>query len=654
MKKTRNLKQKIIFYVMFTSIVISMLTITIMSIGSIRSTNSILLDNLQINARIASQSISSNVHLLSERIYNISTNEILTSNSHSVDEKASFLKDTKLQIEFVWLSAYDANGKKLFGDDISPDSISDTKYFSHMKETQNTVIGDPHYENQLIQLCVGSPLMNDGEISGYIVGSYKYDLLNDILSLLVLGDTGSAYIINDEGTIIADQNQQNIIDAVNINNLYPAKGNDIAFEKAMSYQTGSTILKFHDIRHYVGYSPIPGTNWVLFVDAPQSEFMESVSFSIIVSAMFTAILLIVAAAIIVPLSSKVSYSLSLATKRLQELSDGNLTKDVIVSKTKDEAEILTEALSKTVKSLNQYIKNIQSCLGSLSSGDYTVEITDSFNGDFASIKDALTEITISLNKTMRQVNISSTEVSKNSKEVSSFAKQLFDGSQSQNSVLEQLQESMEYITSTVNQNDESASKIVKCSQNAIEKTSLGDSYIRIMLETMNEINSSMEEISKISKMIESISSQTRILSLNASVEAARAGQSGRGFAVVANEIGRLAESTAEALKQTSEIIEKSSKSVKKGIDTAGSTANAFHEISDVVEEYKEISTQLSHIVKNQINAITSVNSQLISLKDVADRNQSLAEQTDYMAEGFLDQSEKLKDFVSQVKLKNTL
>lgn len=204
MKKFRNLKQKIIFYVMSVSILLTVLITAVMSFGSIRSTNKLQLDNIQVTTRIASQSISSNLHLLTERIYNISTDAELTDDSLSKKDKAAYLQDFEQEIEFVWLSVYDADGKKLYGDKTAPDSIADTKYYSQLAETANTVIGEPHYDQDVLQLCVGAPLKANDEICGYVIGSYKYDLLNDVLSMLILGDTGSACIINEKGTIIAD------------------------------------------------------------------------------------------------------------------------------------------------------------------------------------------------------------------------------------------------------------------------------------------------------------------------------------------------------------------------------------------------------------------------------------------------------------------
>ena len=141
----------------------------------------------------------------------------------------------------------------------------------------------------------------------------------------------------------------------------------------------------------------------------------------------------------VPVSRKIANPLAAATKRLQALADGNLSDKVARSNSNDETGILTDALSKTIDSLKKYIQDIESCLSTLSSGDYTVEIPDDFRGDFVSIRDSLGNITVALNRTMMQMNHSSAEVS-------NCAKQLMDGSRAQTSLLQDMEENMEAIT----------------------------------------------------------------------------------------------------------------------------------------------------------------------------------------------------------------
>lgn len=643
MKKYHDLKHKIIFYVMSAAILVTILVTSIMFSGSVRSTDATQLDNMQITARIAAQNISSNLHLLTERMFNFSQENIFFDETFSPEERQEHINAIKLQIEFVWLAGYAPNGQKLYGDASAPDSISDTEYYSMMTQTGNITIGEPYYANDTLQLCVGVPLKDGESLTGYLIGSYKYDILSDVLNPLVLGDTGSACIINDNGDIIGDRDLQNIIDRANIYELYPSSANTESFDKITAFQVGSKKLKLGNkpgyMEYYTGYSPIPGTNWALFMYAPRIEFMDTTYMSTALSGLMSLILLVVAAAVMIPVSQRISTPLSLATARLKALSDGNLTDAVLLSDSNDETSILTESLSSTVASLKHYVQNIELCLSTLASGNYANDIPDDFRGDFSSIRNSLCNITNALNNTMLKMNQSSLEVSRN-------ARLLLDGSKEQTNVLHDMEQNMAAIISSIDRNKDNVLQIEQCAELATEKANLGASYMQSMLDSMAEIHSAVNAISNVSLMIEEISRQTNLLSLNASVEAARAGEAGRGFSVVAGEIRELSTRTTEALSETGKLIERSAETIRSGLDTANQTAKTFQEISDLTQQYRDISARLSNTVQEQTSAVDYANSSLAALQNIADRNDKMSAQS-------LAQAEDLKKYVSQVKIKET-
>lgn len=651
MNKFRNIKQKFIFSVMSAVIVTVVLIIAIMSMGSIRSTNKVMLDNMQITSRIASQNISSNLHLLTERIYNLSAEEIFISEKSTIKEKEDRLQNVRNQIEFVWLSVYDTKGQMLYGSADAPVSIADTKYYSYLTQVVNPVIGEPYCDQNIMQLCVGAPIKNGDEVIGYLVGSYKYDVLNDVLSLLIMGDTGTAYMINEEGTIVGATDQESIKKKESIYEQSSSKKSIETFDNIIHDETGSDLIALHGVKHYVGYAPIPGTNVSLLIDVPQRECMKAANFSILLSVVFGVVVVLLTGAVIVPVSEKISKSLGLATNRLQKLADGDLSDEVIQSESNDETKILTEALAKTISSLNKNIQVIQKCLGALAEGDYTIEIPDSFKGDFSSIRDSLELITDSLNRTMYQMNYSSDEVNQNSADVSQCAQRLLDGAEKQYMLLEQLEQSMNEIIGSIEKNKGQVIQIEKCAQNATDKTKFGAESMQDMLDTMKQIHSAVEEISQISQLIEDISDQTNLLSLNASIEAARAGEAGKGFAIVAGEIGVLSTQTTNALQKSAAIVERAASIIGKGMDNANQTEKAFREIQEVINQYVEISSTLAETVKEQTDSVVKVNQQLLSVKGIADDNNQLAEETSHVAVSSLEQSEKLKKYVESVKIR---
>lgn len=651
MEKKKTIKQIIVFYVMSVSITLGTLLTVVMIISSFVSTDSILLENLQMTAKTSSQNVSANLHLLTDRMANLALEDVLTEPGASKEEKQKVLDERESRIEFMWLGGYDLSGQKLYGDETAPESIAEEKIYTYLAKTNNIVIDEPRYENEIWQLWVALPMTREGEVESYLVGSYKYDLLHDVLSNINVGVTGSACMINEEGMIIADKDLDHMQKHENVYELYGSGKNKEIFDDMINSQTGSESMKLHGIRHYVAYSPVPGTNWTLMVDAPRREFQRILFTSVFVCILLAVILLAVSRYVIVKMADSISDSLSLATGRLTSLSEGNLKEQVVLAETNDEAQVLTSALAKTISSMDGYINAIKSSLGFLSEGDYSREVPDTFTGDFTAIREALTAITVSLNETMCRISRSSLAVNTNSSEVSGYARRLYDGSTEQAVALERLSSSIQKITDQIEHISENADQVKKCAGGAEHKVSQGQEHMAAMLEAMKDIYENMQEIIKISQMIEEISSQTSLLALNASIEAARAGESGKGFAVVAQQIGVLADQTADALKQTGDMIEQANMSIKKGMEAADSTADSFQEINAATEKFTGISHSMARVVEEQKKAVSMVNREVDKVLEIANTNQQLARETDETAAMSLTQAEELGEVVAAVKLK---
>ena len=532
------------------------------------------------------------------------------------------------------------------------DSIAEENYFDNLVKTNNLTVGEPRYADEIWQLSVSSPLYNDdGEISCYLVGSYRYDLLNDVLSNINIGAGGLAYILDSKGNIIADKNVANMGEKRNLYDLYGSSKNKKVFDSMLSFQSDSVSVMFHMQQHYIAYSPVAGTNWTLMIAAPGNDFMGILMWSVVISVIVIVVLQICARKLIVKVADRIADSLSLATNRLTLLSAGDLKEEVVLADDNTEAEVLTTALSKTVSSLGMYIHDITAYLGQLSSGDYSGEAGDTFSGDFIAIKEALQSITVSLNDTMQHINQASFAVSSNSSETSDYAKKLYDGSMEQTVALERLNGKIGVITEKIDEIGENARHVKESADSAELCVEEGIRQMDDMLLTMDSIDHDMQEIITISHLMEEIASQTSLLSLNASIEAARAGDAGKGFAVVAHQISLLAEQTADALDKTGEIIGKASLSIEQGMKNAKETADSFQEVKKATSDFTAISDNMTHITVEQKEAIGMVSDEVHTVLDIATTNQELAKETDETAALSLQQAEELEQIVSAVKLK---
>lgn len=651
MREKKSIKQIIVFYVTSISVTLGIVLILLMIITGLFSTSSVLRDSLQVTARTAAQNFSSNLHMLADRIDNIAQENVLADQMASDNDKQLLLDNQKLRIEFVWIAVYGLSGDKMYGDDTAPSSIDGTEYFQYLSGTDNIVIGKPEYNN-IWQLSVGIPVKDqEGNSYAYLVGSYKYDLLNDVLSNINIGAGGLVYIVDNEGNIIADKNISDMGKNENLYKIYKSNKNKKIFDSMLDFQTDANSVLLGFKQHYIAYSPIAGTNWTLMIAAPGNDFMKILWGSVLTSIVVIIVLQFVTRGLVVKIADKISGSLSIATERLVSLSTGNLKDKVVLADNNVEAEVLTTALSKTVKCLAGYIDDITEYIGQLSAGDYSGKVKDNFDGDFIAIKDALSYITASLNETMLHINKASLAVSSNSSETSGYARRLYDGSIEQTAALERLDGKITVITQKIDEINNNARRVKKSADIAEQRVEEGKKQMDDMLSTMDSIHNDMQEIITISHLIEEISSQTSLLSLNASIEAARAGEAGKGFAVVAQQIGLLADQTADALHKTGEIIEKVSFSIGQGMVTARDTAESFQNIKEAAEDFSDISDSMARITVEQKEAIVMVSDEVGTVLAIADTNQSLAKETDENASLSLKQAEELKQIVSAVKLK---
>lgn len=652
MNKKRNIKQIIVYYVSLISILLGVILTILMFVTGLYSTSSVLHDSLQITAKISSQNVSSNLHLLADRMDALAREDILTDPTTSDEARKQLMDQWEERIEFVWIAAFDTAGNRLYGDESAPSSIADRQYYQYLKDTNNLTIGAPFHDHDIWQLSVGTPIQNsEGNTDAYLVGSYKYDVLNDVLSNINIGDGGLAYIVDEKGNIVADKDISSMEKQENLYDQYSSRRNKKIFDAMLDFQSDAVSVFLNWKQYYIAYSPVAGTNWTLMIAAPGIDFMGILFWAMVIGLVVILVLQIAARKLIVKIADKISHSLSMAADRLALLSAGNLKDEVVLADNNVEAEILTTALSKTVSSLAGYIDCITDYLGQLSQGDYSGEVKDHFTGDFVAIREALSSITESLNSTMHQINEASLAVSKNSSETCDYAKKLHDGSVDQTAALERLGSKITEITQKIDAIDANANRVKQSAMVAEERVEAGKKQMDDMLATMDSIHSDMQEIITISQLIEEISSQTSLLALNATIEAARAGETGKGFAVVAQQISVLADQTADALQKTGEIIGKAGLSIEQGMQTAQDTAESFQSVKRATADFTDISDSMTQITVEQKQAIEMVSDEVHTVLEIADTNLGLAVETDETATLSLKQAETLEQIVSSVKLK---
>ncbi|WP_253198673.1 methyl-accepting chemotaxis protein [Clostridium estertheticum] len=314
---------------------------------------------------------------------------------------------------------------------------------------------------------------------------------------------------------------------------------------------------------------------------------------------------------------------------------------------------ILEGLNKTLDAVEAPINESAEVLKEMEAGNLCVNMIGNYKGSYQIIKDSLNHTIESFNKLLGNITEASEQVLAGSNQVSDGSQALSQGTTEQASAIEELTSSITQVAAQTKQNAVNASQANELGINAKEVAILGNSHMKEMLKSMEEINVSSSNISKIIKVIDDIAFQTNMLALNAAVEAARAGQHGKGFAVVAEEVRNLAARSAKAAKETTDLVEGSIKKVEFGTKIANNTAESLNQIVLGVSKAATLVGEIAAASNEQATAIYQINKGIEQVSDVVQTNSATSEQSAAASEELSSQAAMLKNMVGKFNLKGS-
>jgi methyl-accepting chemotaxis protein len=270
--------------------------------------------------------------------------------------------------------------------------------------------------------------------------------------------------------------------------------------------------------------------------------------------------------------------------------------------------------------------DINQVMDAMAKGDLTNVIDNDYRGVYGECKSNINHTLAKMNEFIGQIRSAANFVDESSQEISSGNKNLSQRVEQQAANLIETASSMDEFTGTVTStadNAREANIVVAEAKHIAEK---GGDVVSSAIAAMQEINESSNKIAEIISVIDEIAFQTNLLALNASVEAARAGEQGRGFSVVATEVRNLAQRSANAAKQSSELIQASVQKVRTGTTFVNESGVAFNEIIDSIGKVGQIVSQIADASSEQSRGIGLVNSALAELDEITQQNATLAGQ----------------------------
>ncbi|MCL1994538.1 MAG: methyl-accepting chemotaxis protein [Spirochaetes bacterium] len=457
--------------------------------------------------------------------------------------------------------------------------------------------------NQLLMLTIAAPIWNQ---AGAVVGVMGVDLAIDALNRFTQDSVASqegisAYFFSPAGAIASHTDPARL----GLNWFDGQTAEMIAFQ-----QTMANSLQFGDLEYYFvyndnyffgipiwfeGYHPVP---WMLLkevegaiVRAPTLLLLRVISFA----GIFALIVAALAAVFFAGMMSRPIVTVSAALKEISQ-GEGDLTKSVAGVSSKDEIGMLVRFFNQTlakIASLVVKIKSEAAAMGGIAK-ELSVDmgkvksVASQTSKDVRTIRKLVDEQNVSLNGVSNEM----TSIRLKIGDVSGLVERQSDAVSQSSSAVEEMLANVKSVRANLVKNSANVEELRKSSD-------AGRSGLNAVVTDIREIARESEGLLEINAVMESLASQTNLLSMNAAIQAAHAGEAGKGFAVVAAEIRKLAESSSKQSKTTGDILDKIKESIDKITRSTDVVLSRFESIDHSVKTVSDQESEIRNSIEEQ-------------------------------------------------------
>ena len=541
---------------------------------------------------------------------------------------------------------YDTDGDKF---SMVPDEVYGTQDFYKQAQESKVASATLPMENAdtgKASFYMTVPILDGDRFLGIVTTEISTEVFNE-LDMSTLGYENVFFdVLDNQNNFVYSNNPD--AKGKNLGDLIGQKYSDMLVEKMQSKE--AFFQRDSQVRYYVPLQ-IEGVDWWVQTAMTIPHFDQEKNqllFALILSEVIIFILVQIINFLRISNALKPLKKISEAGK---EVAGGNFDVEIHYPQ-QDEIGELSRSISEVIGRSKKIVFDLRDRLDAMAGGNFTENLeSEEYVGDYAPLLESLKHIQEDMNKTLQEVHASSVQVLSSAEQVNTGAQSLSQGATEQASSIEELSANMQDISHSIQASTKTAGEAYKLQGEAGVAVLQSNEKMEEMRKAMDDITAKSNEISKIIKTIDDIAFQTNILSLNAAIEAARAGAAGKGFAVVADEVGNLAQKSAKAAQNTGLLIEETIEAVEKGAKITEETAESLNSVSKSTEEVNTLIEKISSASSKDLEGITSLNQGLQQISSVVQANSATAEQSAAASEELTGQANKMNELVERFRLK---
>ncbi len=518
-------------------------------------------------------------------------------------------------------------------------------------EMKKTILTDPYIDSvtgKMVLSAVAPVYDESGAPLGAVGMDISMDHMTDVMSSYKIGRGGYILLLSQSGTFL--YHPQNDIIQKNIADI------DISKNVVDAVLSGSnTFLRYTagGVPKYGSVEPAGETGYIIVSNLPVLEY-----YSLLIGMVIALVIIFIIGIVLIAFNIKRSAAnltkpILELNKIAQQLADGDLDVHLQIE-SEDEIGELGDSIGKTVSRLKEYIVYIDETaevLAEISNGHLNISLKNDYVGEFQKIKDALINISDSMNEVMEGINETSERVSVGATELASASQMIAEGAELQAASVEQIAATTNTVADHVENSRRDAEHAARETEHVTEMIEQNQEKMTLMMNAMNEIRQTSQQVVGIIQTIEEIAEQTNLLSLNASIEAARAGEAGKGFSVVADEIGKLATESSKAASTTRDLIEISMEEINKGNTIADSAMSALRESVSAVGGVNDMIRKTAENAAVQAESMEQLRTGIDEIARAIQDNSAASQETSATSEELASHAEVLNKMVQKFELK---